>query len=107
MTEVLGCLTIDQKGRTTIPQEMRTALGLAPGTQLRVDRTDTGAFELTPVELVPRDQLWFHTPGIQARVAAAEEDFRGGRSTRTNGAEDTQRFLDALKVPGDAKPAAR
>lgn len=98
MATVLGYLTVDEKGRTTIPREMRLALGLEAGTQLRVDRLDDGAFELIPAEVIPRDQLWFHTPEVQARVAKAEADFREGRSSRTEGPEDTQRFLDSLKL---------
>lgn len=98
MTKVLGFLTVDQKGRTTIPQGMRRELGLQAGTQLRVDRCDNGAFELIPSEVIPRDQLWFHTPGVQAGIAKAEADFREGRSVRTEGPEETQRFLDSLKT---------
>ena len=41
MTQTIGCLTIDPKGRTTLPREMRDALGLSPDTLLRVDRTDS------------------------------------------------------------------
>lgn len=107
MSETLGCLTIDQKGRTTIPQDLRLALGLKAGTQLRIDRSDSGAFELIPVELIPRDQLWFHTPEVQARIAAAEGDFREGRFAHTDGPEDAQRYLDSLKATGNTKPPTR
>jgi bifunctional DNA-binding transcriptional regulator/antitoxin component of YhaV-PrlF toxin-antitoxin module len=97
MTQTIGCLTIDPKGRTTLPREMRDALGLSSDTLLRVDRTDSGTFELVPVELVPRDQMWFHAPETQSRIAAAEEDFRAGRFTHTRGSAETQRYLDSLK----------
>ncbi len=102
MTQTIGCLTIDPKGRTTLPREMRDALGLSSGTLLRVDRSDSGTFELVPVEMVPRDQMWFHSPEIQSRIAAAEEDFREGRFIRTRGSAETQRYLDSLKEENSA-----
>ncbi len=67
------------------------------GTQLRVERTDDGAYELVPAELVPRDQLYFHTPAMRRRVEAAERNLREGASTKTKGERDTTRFLDSLK----------
>lgn len=50
--------------------------------------------------LVPNDQLWFHHPDIQARVAWAEMAFAEGRSTRTSSPAEAQRFLDSLKEGG-------
>ena len=50
-----------------------------------------------PAALVPKDQLWFHHPEIQARIAEAEADFRDGRSTRTDTPEEAQAYLDSLK----------
>lgn len=97
MTRVLGCLTVDHKGRTTIPQAMRRELGLREGTQIRVEVSDNGVFELVPAAIIPLDQLWFHTPEVQARITKAEADFRSGRSTRTAGEAETRRFLDSLK----------
>lgn len=96
--KVLGFLTVDQKGRTTIPQDMRRALGIREGTQLRIDRADDGVFELRPSEVIPQDQLWFHTSEVQAGIAKAEADFRDGRSVETKGPQETQRFLDSLKA---------
>jgi hypothetical protein len=71
-------LTLNPKGRTTLPKEGSTALGV-----------------------VPNDQLWFHHPDIQARVAQAERDFAEGRSTRTPTPEEAKALLDSLKqLPG-------
>lgn len=98
--KTLGFLTVDDKGRTTIPKTMRRALGIGAATQIRVDESPDGTFELVPAELIPHDQLWFHTSAVQARIARAEADFSEGRSTRTEGPEETQRFLDSLKKKG-------
>lgn len=96
----LGFLVVDDKGRTTIPKTMRRELGIGAGTQLRIDASADGTFELVPAELIPHDQLWFHNPTVQTGIAKAEADFREGRSTRTEGPEETQRFLDSLKEKG-------
>jgi bifunctional DNA-binding transcriptional regulator/antitoxin component of YhaV-PrlF toxin-antitoxin module len=90
-------LTLDPKGRATLPEEVRTALGVEAGDFILLERTERGTFELVPATLVPNDQLWFHHPDIQARVARAESDFAEGRSTRTNSPEEAQAFLDSLK----------
>jgi hypothetical protein len=47
--------------------------------------------------LMPNDQLWFHHPAIQARIAKAEEDFATGRFTRTATPEEAQDLLNGLK----------
>lgn len=90
-------LTLDQKGRTTLPEEVRAALGIEPGDLILLERTERGTFELVPATLVPKDQLWFHHPDMQARVAKAEKEFSEGRSTRTQTLEEAQALLDSLK----------
>ncbi len=91
-------LTLDKKGRTTFPEEVRQALGVAAGDFILLERTERGTFELVPATLVPNDQLWFHHPEMQARIARAEEDFALGRATRTETPEQAQAFLDSLKT---------
>lgn len=100
MAKMLGYLTVDPKGRTTLPQSLRRELGLREGTHIRVERSDAGTIELVPTAMIPQDQLWFHTKEIQSRIARAEDDFRSGRSTKTHGEEETQAFLDSLKSKG-------
>ncbi|HEV7588878.1 MAG TPA: AbrB/MazE/SpoVT family DNA-binding domain-containing protein [Longimicrobium sp.] len=92
-------MTVDRRGRGTFPEEVRRELGLGSGdTNLVIlERTDRGTFELVPASLVPKDQLWFHHPDVQARVAEAEADFREGRFTRTDTPEEAQAYLDSLK----------
>ena len=105
MSHTIGILTIDRKGRTTFPQEMREELGITEQTQLRVDRTDDGAYELVPAVVIPRDQLWYHSPEGRERLRNAESSFGAGRSTRTSGEAETQRYLDSLKTPPARKGA--
>jgi AbrB family looped-hinge helix DNA binding protein len=90
-------LTLDKKGRTTFPEEVREALGVEAGDFILLERTERGTFELVPATLVPKDQLWFHHPEMQARIAKSEEDFVAGRATWTETPEQAQAFLDSLK----------
>jgi AbrB family looped-hinge helix DNA binding protein len=90
-------LTLDDEGRATLPQEVREALGVDPGDFILLERTERGTFELIPAALIPKDQLWFYHPEMQARVARAEADFASGRFTRTETLEQAQAFLDSLK----------
>ena len=90
-------VTLDKKGRATLPEDVRTALGVEAGDFIILERTERGTFELVPAALIPKDQLWFYHPEMQARIARAEREFAEGRSTRTETPEDAQAFLDGLK----------
>ncbi|HST57113.1 MAG TPA: AbrB/MazE/SpoVT family DNA-binding domain-containing protein [Longimicrobium sp.] len=99
----ISFMTVDAKGRATLPEEVRRELGLEGGDFLLLEKTERGTFELVPATLIPRDQLWFHHPEMQARIAEAESDIREGRVTRTETPEEAQALLDSLK----AKPRSR
>ncbi len=90
-------MTLDKKGRTTLPKEVRETLGVEAGGFILLKRTDKGTCELLPATLVPNDQLWFYHPEMQARIAKAEADFAAGRFTRTTTPEETKDFFDGLK----------
>ena len=107
MAHIIGYLTVDQKGRTTLPQEMRKQLGITPGVQLRVERADNGAFELVPSVSIPQDQLFYHSAEGRARLEQAEEEIRQGQVTRTTGPEEAQAFLDSLKTSARARRSSK
>lgn len=92
-------MTVDRRGRATLPEEVRRALGLGDedGNLVLLEKTERGTFELVPAALVPRDQLWVQEPGMQARLAEAEADIRQGRTTRTTSPDEAQAHLDRLK----------
>lgn len=92
-------LTVDKRGRNTLPEEVRRDLGLGEedGSLVILEKTGHGTYELIPAALVPKDQLWFHHPEMNRRVAEAEADFREGRSTQVESPEDAQALLDDLK----------
>lgn len=90
-------LTLDKNGRVILPEEVLSALGVEDGDLILLERTERGTYELVPATLVPNDQLWFHRPEMQARIARSERDFAEGRSTRTETLEEAQALLDSLK----------
>ncbi len=105
MSHVIGYLTIDQKGRTTLPQRVREELGVVEGTQLRIEQTESGTFEVVPSISIPQDQAWYHGAEGRARLERADQDLREGRVTRTRGEAETRRFLDSLKKGAAPKGA--
>lgn len=64
-------IPLSTRGRLVLPAEVRSALNVRKGALLLVEVAD-GRAELIPLELVPRDQLWFHTAVIQERIVDAE-----------------------------------
>ena len=103
MSSSVSFINVDKKGRATLPEEVRSDLGLQSGDLVLLERTQRGTWELVPAHLVPRDQLWFHHPEMRARIAQAEADFSKGRWTRTRSPRQAQVFLEGLKK----RPRAR
>jgi AbrB family looped-hinge helix DNA binding protein len=97
MATGLAYLSLDNKGRATLPESVRRTLGLRPGDFVLLERTARGSYELVPASLVPRDQLWFHHPEMQRRAVRAEAQVRAGRMHTTRTAAEAQAFLDSLK----------
>ena len=97
MTETARYITLDKKGRATLPEEVRESLGVGEGDFVLLEKTERGTYELVPASLVPKDQLWFYHPEMQKRIERAEENFRAGRYTSTRSPEEAQTFLDSLK----------
>ena len=99
-------VTLDKKGRATLPEDVRTALGVEAGDFIILERTERGTFELVPAALVPKDQLWFYHPEMQTRIRKAEANLASGRVSRTRTPEEARRFLDSLKKPVPRKRVA-
>lgn len=99
MQRATAFLTLDKKGRTTFPEDLRAALGVGAGDFILLEKTKRGTFELVPATLVPTDQLWFHHPEVQQRILRAEADFATGHARKTATPLQAQGFLDQLKKP--------
>lgn len=95
-TEV-SYLSVDQKGRATLPEAVRASLGLRPGDFVLLEKTQRGTYELVPAALVPRDQLWFHHPEMQRRIRKAEADLAEGRTKVTRTVGEAKTLLDSFK----------
>ena len=92
-------MTVDKRGRSTLPEEVRRDLGIGDQetTLVLLEKTEHGTYELVPASLVPNDQLWFQHSEMRARIDQAEADFREGRSSRADTPEAAQALLDELK----------
>lgn len=90
-------LTLDKKGRATIPEEVRTRLGVSAGDFVMLEPTQHGTFELVPATLVPTDQLWFHHPEMQQRVHEAERSFQEGEALTADTPDQAVAVLARLK----------
>lgn len=99
-------LTLDKKGRATLPEEVREALGVGPGDFVLLEPTAGGGFELVAAELVPKDQKWFYHPEMQDRISAAEGEILSGTARRESAA-DLGRRLGGAGASGERAPRAR
>ncbi len=90
-------VTLDKKGRATLPENVRVALGVEAGDFIILERTERGTYELIPAALVPKDQLWFYHPEMQGRIRKAESSLSAGRATVTRTPEEATAFLNSLK----------
>lgn len=92
-------MTVDRRGRGTLPEQVRRELGIEAedANLVLLEKTERGTYELVPATLIPRDQVWLHHPEMQARLAESEADFREGRFTRTETPDEAQAYLDRLK----------
>jgi bifunctional DNA-binding transcriptional regulator/antitoxin component of YhaV-PrlF toxin-antitoxin module len=92
-------MTVDKRGRGTLPEQVRRDLGLGGGDEdiVLFEKTPHGTYEVVPAALIPTDQRWFHHPAIQARLAEAEADFGEGRSTRADSPEAALAHLNRQK----------
>ncbi len=97
VASTISCLSLDRKGRATLPEEVRASLGLRAGDFVLLERTERGTYELVPASLVPRDQLWFHHTEMRQRIQKAEGEIAAGRLTVTRSADEARALLDSLK----------
>lgn len=92
--------TVGDKGRVTLPANVRKHLGVAEGDVVLIELTPNGTVELVPAALIARDQIWFAHREVQARVASAHEDIAAGRTTRVARRMQLRTHLEKLKKPG-------
>jgi len=80
-------MTVDRRGRGTLPEEVRRGLGIGTEdtTLVILEKTERGTYELVPASLVPNDQLWFAllkqevTPGLRVEPIQPEKSYLEAR----------------------------
>lgn len=92
--------TVGDKGRVTLPEDVRKHLGVSEGDVVLIELTANGTVELVPAALIPREQLWFAHAEVQQRVAAAHQDIAAGRTTRVSKRTQLRAHLEKLKNSG-------
>lgn len=70
-------LEIKQKSQVTIPSELMKKLKLKPGDKLEVEEKD-GRLIITPVVVIPRDQMWFYSKEWKADEQKVDQQIREG-----------------------------
>lgn len=89
--------TVGDKGRVTLPENVRKHLGVDEGDVVLIELTENGTVELVPAALVPRDQIWFAHAEVQARIAAAHQNIDAGRTTKITKRAALRAHLEKLK----------
>ena len=90
MIEVL--VEIKQKSQVTIPSLLAKRLDLKPGDMLDVEERD-GCLVLTPIAVIPRDQLWFYTKEWQADERKVDRQVREGRVRKAKSVDELLKGL--------------
>jgi AbrB family looped-hinge helix DNA binding protein len=90
-------VTVGDKGRLTLSEDVRRHLGINEGDVVLIELTENGTAEIVPAALVPRDQVWFAHPEMQARMREAHEDIAAGRTTRVTKRSELRAHLNRLK----------
>lgn len=90
-------LTVGDKGRITLSEQLRNHLGIAEGDLLYATITGRATIEIGPAAIVPRDQAWFVHPSMRKRLAEAHADLAAGRVTRAKSAKELRAQLARVK----------
>jgi antitoxin PrlF len=70
---------VRQKGQVTLPREVREALHIGDGDQIRFNIGEDGQVTLEGLAVIPADQRWFWTPEWQAGEREASEQIAAGK----------------------------
>ena len=83
---------LKRKSQVTIPSELVKKLKLKPGDKLEIEEKD-GCLIITPVAVIPRNQMWFYSSEWQADEQKVEQQIREGR---VKAAKSKEELLDGL-----------
>jgi antitoxin MazE len=83
---------LKQKSQVTIPIELVRKLKLKPGDKLELEEKD-GCLIMTPVAVIPRDQMWFYSQEWQQDEQKVEQQIQEGRVKTAKSKEELLREL--------------
>jgi len=69
---------LKQKSQVTIPVELLKKMNLKPGDKLDIEERE-GRLVITPVVVIPRDQLWYYSKEWQKDELEAEQQINDGK----------------------------
>ncbi len=90
-------IEIKQKSQVTIPNELLKKMKLNPGDKLEIEEKD-GCLVLTPVVVIPRDQLWFYSPEWQKGEQEAQQQINEGKIRFAKNQEELMKGLGLDEV---------
>lgn len=71
-------IDLKQKAQVTIPSALVKKLKLSIGDKLQVEEKE-GKIVLTPVSIIPKDQMWFYSKAWQAKEKEVELQVAEGK----------------------------
>jgi len=83
---------LKQKSQVTIPAELLKKMNLKTGDKLDIEERE-GRLVITPVVIIPRDQLWYYSKEWQKGELEAEQQISEGKVKLAKGKDE---FLEGL-----------
>lgn len=74
--------TVSERGQVAIPKDIRQKLNIKTGDLLGF-AIEGNKIVLQPVINVPKEQAYFWTKEVQAKIKASEEEFKNGKCKTT------------------------
>jgi antitoxin MazE len=91
------------KGQTTVPAEIRSALGAEEGDDLIFYADEAGQVLVSRAQTIPPDQAWFWSERWQRLERAAQADIDAGRVIEVHGVKEAMDVLDQFSTDDDAE----
>lgn len=80
-------IDLKQKAQVTIPSALVKKLKLSIGDKLQVEEKE-GKIVLTPVSIIPKDQMWFYSKAWQAKEREVELQVAEGKIHEAQNGEE-------------------
>jgi AbrB family looped-hinge helix DNA binding protein len=103
MDKVYYKARLRQKGQITIPQEIRSLLGVGEGDDLVFSTAENGRVVISRAQVIPPEQAWFWSERWQKMEREAEADIASGRVTEYVDLAHALNGLDDLAEAPDAE----